>query len=428
MAWRIISVVTLGSVTVISAASTDECANLVPLEDRRRGKGAFSSGCTSRSTSGRGGCWDSLVEEHSGCQSCIVQGGAAAGEWSSSVFSKNFEVELDPCPSSVAENYGTPEGGIVSFEEVQSGDCGDGWFSFEASCYYKSSYLEAATTWQDADSRCGEMGARLVSIESESENDFIVETLLWIGFLGEAYTGLRKKTGDGDWSWIDSLAGSSPGYFDPASSYQDWGAGLDASSSYESTGASCLEITPYLPKTWNPFSCEVNKQFVCEKPAPPGITDNATLVSRTPAPTVLLEGISSTTATVAPSPSPTHAPTALPTLAQTLQANPSPRSIATTAPTTVSTTVSPASPAPSSLATTSSGGADQGQPRGTGGTRAPVALATSSTMPSFLGSGSPTASPTSSSPFDINGAGRLRTIGMGRQLLVVVLFALGLLA
>lgn len=37
--------------------------------------------------------------------------------------------------------------------------------------------------------RCGEMGARLVSMESERENDFVTQNLLWIGFLGEAYTG-----------------------------------------------------------------------------------------------------------------------------------------------------------------------------------------------------------------------------------------------
>lgn len=37
--------------------------------------------------------------------------------------------------------------------------------------------------------RCGEMGARLVSMESEGENEFVVENMLWIGFLGEAYTG-----------------------------------------------------------------------------------------------------------------------------------------------------------------------------------------------------------------------------------------------
>lgn len=72
------------------------------------------------------------------------------------MFSKFFEVELDPCPLSISEIYGTPQGGIVSFEEVQSADCGDDhvWFSFEASCYFKSSYVSAAETWEDADARC----------------------------------------------------------------------------------------------------------------------------------------------------------------------------------------------------------------------------------------------------------------------------------
>lgn len=33
------------------------------------------------------------------------------------------------------------------------------------------------------------MGARLVSVESEGENDFVLYNLLWPGFLGEAYYG-----------------------------------------------------------------------------------------------------------------------------------------------------------------------------------------------------------------------------------------------
>lgn len=58
----------------VAASTTQECASLVGMEDRRRGKGAFFSGCTTRSlTSGRGGCWSSLIDEQSGCQTCIVQ-------------------------------------------------------------------------------------------------------------------------------------------------------------------------------------------------------------------------------------------------------------------------------------------------------------------------------------------------------------------
>ncbi|CAN0534559.1 unnamed protein product, partial [Ectocarpus sp. 12 AP-2014] len=127
-------------------------------------------------------------------------------QWNSSVFSKFFEMELDPCPESVSDSYGTPSGGVVSYQEVLSADCHDNdddndhsdsvWLAFENSCYAKSSYLDAAVNWEDADARCKEVGARLVSLESEAENDFVTHNLLWIGFLGEAYTGLRKTSED----------------------------------------------------------------------------------------------------------------------------------------------------------------------------------------------------------------------------------------
>ncbi|CAN0013007.1 unnamed protein product [Ectocarpus sp. 12 AP-2014] len=307
----VVLAVVLGSVTgILAASTTEDCATLVPIEDRRRGKGAFFSGCTSRSmTTSRGGCWSTLIEEQSGCQTCIVQATSSsttatddppAAQWNSSVFSKFFEMELDPCPESVSDLYGTPPGGVVSYQGVLSADCHDNdhdnddndnndnndsvWLAFENSCYAKSSYLDAAVNWDDADARCKEVDARLVSLESEAENDFVTYNLLWIGFLGEAYTGLRKTSEDGTWSWRDSLAGFTPGDFDASASFQDWGEGLDASSSYESTGASCLEITPYYPKAWNPFSCEVNKQYVCERPASLGPSSSSSQQSTTTAP------------------------------------------------------------------------------------------------------------------------------------------------
>lgn len=73
----------------------------------------------------------------------------------------------------------------------------------------------------------------------------------------ETAAGLRKTSEYGDWGWEDSLTDFPPGEFEPSTSYQDWGEGLDASSFYESGGPSCLEITPYSPKSWNPFSCKV---------------------------------------------------------------------------------------------------------------------------------------------------------------------------
>lgn len=73
--WQHVLVCTCAQLAgALAASTTEECASLVPIEDRRRGKGAFFSGCTSRSAStGRGGCWSALIEEQNGCQTCIVQ-------------------------------------------------------------------------------------------------------------------------------------------------------------------------------------------------------------------------------------------------------------------------------------------------------------------------------------------------------------------
>lgn len=46
---------------------------------------------------------------------------------------------------------------------------------------------------RDSCHRCGELGARLVSLETADENDFVIHNLLWIGFLGEAYMGEKRK-------------------------------------------------------------------------------------------------------------------------------------------------------------------------------------------------------------------------------------------
>lgn len=75
--------------------------------------------------------------------------------------------------------------------------------------------------------------------------------------------GLRKMWATAAWRWSNSLANYPPGDFDPLVSFQDWGEGLDASSSYPADGASCVEITPYAPKAWNPFSCEVRGSTAC---------------------------------------------------------------------------------------------------------------------------------------------------------------------
>lgn len=78
-----------------------------------------------------------------------------ASQWSSSLFNNLFGLELDPCPADVADIYGTLEGeggGVVTREDLTSVSCGD-WLEYEGSCYFKSSFLEFSTSWEDASSR-----------------------------------------------------------------------------------------------------------------------------------------------------------------------------------------------------------------------------------------------------------------------------------
>lgn len=80
------------------------------------------------------------------------EGSTGNSMWASSLFSSFFELELDPCPDSVADLYGTPERGVVTLEETVSASCGD-WLEYEGSCYFKSSYLDVSINWEDADAR-----------------------------------------------------------------------------------------------------------------------------------------------------------------------------------------------------------------------------------------------------------------------------------
>ena len=36
---------------------------------------------------------------------------------------------------------------------------------------------------------------------TQAENSFLVNSLLWIGFFGETYTGLVKVAADAEWGW-----------------------------------------------------------------------------------------------------------------------------------------------------------------------------------------------------------------------------------
>eukprot|EP00752_Nemacystus_decipiens_P009539 g8524.t1 len=313
-------------VSAAAPANHADCAALVPLAEVLRGKGAFLSGCETLSENDLGGCWTQPDNTDTlGCQTCNIQEEA----FSTAVFPVMFPDELDPCPTELDYTalYEGEHGplSVVTAASLTSTGCPEGWlYSGDTDhCYFKSPNTAKAASQTDAVSKCEAEGAWVIAINSEAENDFLLHNLLFTGFFGETYTGLAKETATSEWTWPEE---SSQTAYSCLEDYSDWLEGPEVGCDSTFNGGadgSCMEIFPYEPKGWNPFSCIVGKHFVCEMPATVGGT-----VGVTPAPAP----------TAAATEAPTPAPIAL-TAAPTVKATPLPTSAPTAA--DVSATVAP---------------------------------------------------------------------------------------
>ncbi|CBN79342.1 conserved unknown protein [Ectocarpus siliculosus] len=250
-----------------------------------RGKGAFLSGCVTLSDeSYLGGCWTQdddfgeRIEETDGCQTCTIQEDA----FSEAVFPIMFPAELDPCPDDLdytALYEGTYGGlSLVTAASLSSTGCPEGWLYFEdtGNCYFKSPNTAKAENQADAVSICEEEGAWVIAIDSEAENDFLLHNMLFTGFFGETYTGMTKESPSDEWEWP---AESSDTAYNCVGDYSDWleGAEIGCAAVFDGgEDGSCMEIFPYEPKGWNPFSCDVGKHYVCEMPATAGGEETGT--------------------------------------------------------------------------------------------------------------------------------------------------------
>ncbi|KAK4312213.1 hypothetical protein Pmani_016336 [Petrolisthes manimaculis] len=83
--------------------------------------------------------------------------------------------------------------------------CEDGWTAFEDYCYLYSNadYNENTFTYTDAKTECQAMGAKLASIHTEEENDFVFSMLdewsytsTWIGMSDDGHSGSLAWTDD----------------------------------------------------------------------------------------------------------------------------------------------------------------------------------------------------------------------------------------
>ncbi|WAR16732.1 PGCB-like protein [Mya arenaria] len=118
--------------------------------------------------------------------------------------------------------------------------CEADWTLFQTSCYR---LFSRDVKYEAAKSNCELVGAKLVSITSSTENDFIQST-----FSPWYWIGANDKESEGSWKWETNETWSYENFF------QDETKG--------DTNENCLIMTS---EGWDDIDCNGNLKYVCEK-------------------------------------------------------------------------------------------------------------------------------------------------------------------
>ncbi|XP_032126234.1 C-type lectin domain family 6 member A isoform X2 [Sapajus apella] len=125
--------------------------------------------------------------------------------------------------------------------------CPASWKPFGSSCYFISSEEKF---WSKSEQNCAEMGAHLLVINTEAEQNFIVQQL------NESlsyFLGLSDPRGNNNWQWIDKTPFEKNVRF--------WHANEPNHSEEQ-----CGSIVFWKPKGWgwNDVLCESRRNSICE--------------------------------------------------------------------------------------------------------------------------------------------------------------------
>ncbi|XP_072020401.1 macrophage mannose receptor 1-like [Amphiura filiformis] len=153
----------------------------------------------------------------------------------------------------------------VSFDEMPvtpappKGYCPDGWASFGTNCYFFDSDVKRAS-WPESVYDCNlKYGAKLASIHSVAENNFISKNARTAFGTSSIWIGLNRND-DGGFVWDD----------DSPVDYVNW---ANDEPNGDMSGQNCVEMYDNEYGQWNDDDCYAYAAYICQLkqlPYPPG--------------------------------------------------------------------------------------------------------------------------------------------------------------
>ncbi|XP_057691857.1 lithostathine-1-like [Corythoichthys intestinalis] len=125
--------------------------------------------------------------------------------------------------------------------------CPSGWTQFNCNCYI---YQEDGRTHADAELVCNSLGGHLVYIESDLENDFVLELMRDAGNSATAWIGLTDLAVPNTYAWTDT---------DITFGFNNFNT--DDSEPSSDTG-DCAELDES-DGSWQTSACDTETPYVC---------------------------------------------------------------------------------------------------------------------------------------------------------------------